>query len=97
MDMPYLSSLTLGSESVDSPVCKEHGHEYKYFCKSHRVEVCLTCRRMEHKNCQTVLNIEQAAREVYSGSQRGKIIQSIKQLAERFDECQTSTCKSKTD
>ena len=97
MDMPSLSSLTLGSEPVDPPVCKEHGHEFKYFCKSHRVELCLTCRRMEHKNCKTVINIEQAAREVYSGNHGGKIIQSIKQLAERFDECQATARKSKTD
>ena len=97
MNMPSLSSLSLGSEPVDPPVCKEHGHEFKYFCKSHKVELCLTCRRMEHKNCKTVINIEQAAREIYSESHGGKIIQSVKQLAERFGECQATVRKSKTD
>ena len=97
MDMPSLSSLTLGSEPVDPPVCKEHGHEFKYFCKSHRVELCLTCRRMEHKNCKTVINIEKAAREIYSEAHGDKIIQSVKQIAERYDECQATARKSKTD
>ena len=97
MDMPSLSSLTLGSEPVDPPVCKEHGHEFKYFCKSHKLQLCLTCRRVEHKNCKTVINIEQAAREVYSECHGGKTIQSIKQLAERFGECQATARKSKTD
>ena len=88
VDMQNLSSLTLGSESVDAPVCKEHGHEFKYFCKGHMSELCLTCRRMEHKNCKIVINIEEAARSIYTESHAGKIIQSVKQLAERFGKCQ---------
>ena len=97
MDIPSLSSLTLGSEPVDPPVCKEHGQEFKYFCKRQRVELCLACRRMEHKNCKTVVNIDEAAREIYSESHGGKIIQSVKQLAERFGDCQASARKSQAD
>ena len=95
VDPPTLSSMTLGSESGDASLCKEHRHEVKYFCKSHIVELCLTCRRMKHKHCTTVVGIEQAAREIYTEGHGDKIIQSVKQLAERFDECQATARKSK--
>ena len=94
MDVPSL--LTLCSGAVDLPVCKEHRHEFKYFCKSHMVELCLTCRRMEHKNCTTVINIEQAAREIYTESHGCKIIQSVKQLLVKFGEWQVTARESKS-
>ena len=51
-DFSSLSSLNLVSEPVDPPVCKEHGQEFKYFCKSHMVELCLACKRIQHKKLQ---------------------------------------------
>ena len=47
-NIPAISSLYLGSESVEQVLCREHSQEFKYFCKSHMTELCITCRKMEH-------------------------------------------------
>lgn len=96
MDLPSLSPLTLGSDEIDLPVCNEHRHEFKYFCKRHMVELCLICRRMELKNCKTVINIEKAAREIYTEGHAGKIIHSTKQLLGKFGELLVTARKSKS-
>ena len=46
--IPDISSLYLGSEEVQPVLCRDHGQEFKYFCKGHMTELCITCRRMEH-------------------------------------------------
>lgn len=94
-DFSSLSSLNLVSEPVDPTVCKEHGQEFEYFCKSHMVELCLACRRIQHKNCKTVVDMEEAAREKYTTSHTDKITQSLKQLSERFGFCEATARKSK--
>lgn len=94
-DFSSLSSLNLVSEPVDPTVCKEHGQEFKYFCKSHMEELCLACRRIQHKNCKTVVDMEEAAREKYTTSHTDKITQSLKQLSERFGFCKATARKSK--
>ena len=87
---PDIPSLYLGSEEVEPLLCRDHGQEFKYFCKGHMTELCITCRRMEHKNCKTVINIEQAAATIYSDDHGEKIIQSVKFLIDRFQDCKVA-------
>ena len=88
--IPDISSLYLGSEEVQPVLCRDHGQEFKYFCKGHMTELCITCRRMEHKNCKTVIDIEQAAATIYSDDHGEKIIQSVKYLIDRFQDCKVA-------
>ena len=84
--IPDMSSLFLGSEEVEPVLCREHGLEFKHFCKVHMTEMCITCRRMEHKNFKKVLDIEKATEDIFSEIHGEKIIQSVKDLRERpFD------------
>ena len=85
-----ISLLSLGSESLEPVLCREHSQEFKYFCKSHMTELCITCRRMEHKNCKTVIDIEEAAEDIYSKTHGEKIIKSVRELSERFKECKAA-------
>ena len=85
-----LSSLHLGSEDVKPVLCREHGQEFKHFCKIHMTELCSTCRRMEHKTCKTVVDIEEASEDIFSKSHGEKIIQSVKNLIERFKDCKAA-------
>ena len=88
--IPDISSLYLGSEEVQPVLCRDHGQEFKYFCKGHMTELCITCRRMEHKNCKTVIDIEQAAATIYSDDHGEKIIQGVKDLIDRFQDCKVA-------
>ena len=84
---------SLSSDAVDPVVCKEHRQEIKYFCKNHMTELCITCRRMEHENCNTVIGIEEAVDDIYNDSHGEKIIQSVKDLIERFQDCKVASKK----
>ena len=88
--IPDFSTLYLGSEGVEPVLCREHGQEFKYFCKNHMTELCSTCRRMEHKKCNLVVDIEKAAEDSFSKIHGEKIIQSIKDLIERFKDCKAA-------
>ena len=88
--IPDFSSLYLGSEGVEPVLCREHGQEFKYFCKNHMTELCSTCRRMEHKKCKTVVDIEEASEDLFSKIHGEKIIQSVKNLIERFNDCKAA-------
>ena len=83
-NMPVVSSLYLGSDGIEPVRCREHGQEFKHFCKTHMTELCITCSRMEHKLCKTVIDIKDAAENIYSKLHGGKITQSVKDLNERF-------------
>ena len=83
-NMPDISSLYLGSDGIEPVRCREHGQESKHFCKTHMTELCITCRRMEHKRCKTVIDIKDAAENIYSKLHGEKITQSVKDLNERF-------------
>ena len=91
-----ISSLYMGSEEVEPVLCREHGQEFKQFCKTHMTELCITCRRMEHKNCKTVIDIKQAAATIYSDCHGEKITQSVKDLIERFSDCKVAAEELKT-
>ena len=84
--IPDVSSLYLGSEGIESLLCREHGQEFKHFCITHMTELCITCRRMKHKHCKAaVVSIGEAAEKVYSRIHGEKIGQSVKDIAERFN------------
>ena len=85
-----VSSLYLGSEEVEPLLCREHGQEFRYFCKGHMTELCFTCRKMEHKHCKTVIGIEEAAENIYSKIHGKKIVQSVKDLIDRFKDCKVA-------
>ena len=88
--IPDISSLYFSSEEVEPVLCKEHGQEFKHFCKSHMTELYIKCRRMGHKNCETVIDIEEAADNIFTYSHGEKVIQSVKGLMERFKDCKAA-------
>ena len=85
-NLPDIPSLYLSSDDIEfEPVrCREHGQEFKHFCKTHMTELCITCSRMEHKRCKTVIDIKDATENIYSKLHDEKITQSVKDLNERF-------------
>ena len=84
------SSLNLGSTGVEPMLCREHEKEFKHFCKNHMTELCITCRRMEHKNCKSIIDITEAAENIYSNIHGKKITKSVKDLSERFNDFMTA-------
>ena len=84
--IPDISLLNLGAESVEPMLCREHSQKCNYFCKAHMTELCITCRRLGHKNCKTVtvIDIEEAAEDIYNRRQGEMIIHSVEALSERF-------------
>ena len=82
-NMPDVSSLYLGSDGIEPLRCREHGQEFKHFCKTHMTELCITCSRMEHKHC-TIIDIKDAVENIYSKLHDKKITKSVKDLTERF-------------
>ena len=95
-NIPDISSLYLGSEEVEPVLCREHGQDFKHFCKAHMTELCITCRRMAHKNCKIVLDIKEAAKNIYSEIHGEQIIQSVNDLAERFKDLKAAAEDLKT-
>ena len=89
-NIPDVSSLYLGSDEVEPLLCREHGQEFRYFCKTHMTELCITCRKMEHKHCKTVIGIKEAAENIYSKIHGKKIVQSVKDLIDRFQDCKVA-------
>ena len=79
-----ISSLHLDSDTVEPVRCREHGQEFKHFCKTHMTELCITCSRVEHRRCKTVIGIKAAAENIYSKLHDEKITKSVKDLTERF-------------
>ena len=94
--IPEMTSLYLGSEEVEPVLCREHGQEFKHFCKAHMTELCIMCRRMEHRNCKTVIDIEEAGNDIYSEIHGVKIIQSVKDIIDRFKDCKSAAEEMKS-
>ena len=63
-NFPNMPSLYLGSDDFEPVRCREHGREFKHFCKTHMAELCISCSRMEHKHCKTVIDIKDAAENI---------------------------------
>ena len=89
-NIPDISSLCVGSESVEPMLCREHSQEFKYFCKVHMTEMCIACKRMGHRNCKAVEDLGKAAEDIYSNNHGKMIIQSVKDLSERFKACKNA-------
>ena len=79
-NFPDISSLYLGSDAIESVRCREHGQEFIHFCKTHMTELCITCNRMEHRRCKTVIDIKEAGENIYSELHDKKITQSLLNL-----------------
>ena len=84
-----VSMLDIGSDTVEPVLCQWHRLELKYFCKHHMEELCTTCRRMKHNNCDSILDIKQATKAIYSKDHSEKLMQSIRGLCKQFDDCKT--------
>ena len=84
-----VSTLDIGSDTAEPVLCQWHRLELKYFCKVHMEELCTTCKRMKHDNCDSILDIKQATKEIYSKDHGEKIMQSIRDLCGQFNDCKT--------
>ena len=84
IEFQNIPSMYFGSDGIQAVRCREHGQEFKHFCKTHMTELCIACGRMEHKYCKTVIDIEESAENIYSKLHDEKITQSVKDLTERF-------------
>ena len=83
-EIQRITSLTLDAESINLPFCKHHGKEIKFFCTKDMVEICDTCKLIDHKTCENLMDIDKAANELFSEDQGQKILESIKGLHDRF-------------
>ena len=79
-ETPTLSSLTAGSDAIETPTCREHQAVIQFFCKSHMEELCLTCKLMNHKGCQSVTSLDKAVKDFYTDDYCKKIVKSINDL-----------------
>lgn len=79
-----LSSLTFGSDSFETPVCRDHEQEIQYFCKSHMEELCSTCKLMTHTTCKTIIGLKQATKDIFSDKHCEMIEKSMKDLLASF-------------
>lgn len=48
------------------------------------IELYLACRRIEHKDCSTVVGIKKAAQTMFSNNHGAKILKSLKDLIDGF-------------
>ena len=76
-EIPTLSSLTLGSEAMESPTCSEHGRRFEHFCVNHMTIICQTCKLIEHKKCTNIIELKKAACDVYSEGHHSNIHKSM--------------------
>ena len=96
-EIPSLSSLTLGSEAMETPMCTEHGRQFEHFCVNHMTIVCQTCKLIEHKACTNIIELKKAACDVYSGGHHRDIHKSIEALLDGFSKCNEKAQNSKDD
>ena len=95
-EIPSLSSLILGSEASETPLCREHEQAFKYFCVSHMTGLCQTCRLMEHKTCSKVVSIETAANDVFTEGHSKNIQKSMEEIIDCFSKCKHTAQGNKT-
>ena len=94
--VPDISSLDLDVANNGAVLCREHRQEVKHFCKAHLAEVCRMCIQKEHKHCKNVIDVDEAAETIYSNVHGEKIIQSLKDLSERFKDIKAAIKRLKT-
>ena len=95
-EIPTLTSLTLGSEAMETPVCTEHERPFKYFCVPHMAILCITCKLLGHKACGKVIELEKAACDVFSEGHSRSILKSMRELIDSFSKCK-DTAQSNRD
>ena len=96
-EIPTLSSLTLGSEAMETPICTEHGRRFEHFCVNHLTSVCQTCKLIEHKACTSIIELTKAACDVYSEGHSRDILKSMEALLDGFSKCNEKAQNSKDD
>ena len=94
-EIPSLSSLTLGSDSNETPLCKDHESAIKYFCISHMTELCQSCRLMEHKQCANVTKIEKASCDMFTEEHSIKILKSMEDMKDIFSKCKSTAQRNR--
>ena len=94
--MPSLTSLTLGSEALEAPTCKDHDKQFEYFCIGHMTLLCSTCKMIGHKACTDVTELEKAACDLFSEGHSRNILKSIEKLINCFSKCKC-TAQSNRD
>ena len=80
-----ISSLYLGSDGIEPMLCREHGQGFQQFCRNHMTELCMKCRKMEHKHSKTVMDIKEAAEKIDSKFHGEKSAQAFKTLTSLKD------------
>ena len=95
-EIPTLTSLTLGSEAMETPVCTEHERHFEYFCVPHMAILCITCKLFGHKSCGKVIELEKAACDVFSEGHSRNILRSMEDLIDNFSKCK-DTAQSNRD
>ena len=96
-EIPTLSSLTLGSEAIETPICTEHGRRFEHFCVNHMTIVCQTCKLIEHKACTNIIELKKAACDVYSEGHHTDIHKSMEELLDGFSKCKEKAQNSKDE
>ena len=96
-EIPTLSSLTLGSEAMETPICTEHGRQFEHFCVNHMTIVCQSCKLIEHKGCTNIIELTKAACDVYSEGHHRYILKSMEALLDGFSKCNEKAQNSKDD
>ena len=96
-EIPSLSSLTLGLEAMETPICTEHGRQFEHFCVNHMAIVCQACKLIEHKACTNIIELTKAACDVYSEEHHRDILKSMEALLDGFSKCNGKVQNSKDD
>ena len=94
-EIPSLTSLTLGSEAMETPACKDHQRPITHFCISHMAVLCPSCRMMEHKKCSNVTEFREATHSVFTNGHTTRIHGSLEELIDRFSKCKDKTQSNK--
>ena len=95
-EIPTLTSLTLGSEAMETPVCTDHERHFEYFCVPHMAILCITCKSLGHKACGKVIELKKAACDVFSEGHSRNILRSMEDLIDCFSKCK-DTAQSNRD
>lgn len=67
-------------------VCEVHpGKKLEMFCQDHDVACCVTCTMVNHRKCETVLTLQDAAKGSKDTKESDKIASTIKVLIEDID------------
>ena len=96
-EIPSLTSLTLGSEAMETPVCTEHERPFEYFCVGHMAILCITCKLIGHKACGKVIELDKAACDVFSEGHSRNILKSMKELIDSFSKCKDTAQSNKDE